>query len=210
MPRRGPINKLSPNYVPPVPGQYARTPHPGIAKANAEAEAARGGATHTTQASVAERDLAAEFAPPVPTEAQLENRFQKGNKGKWGLRKDPATGKMVPGIAAEGHGTAGAKKGNRDAAAVKSIKDFVVELLDDEHYRMTLTRRIKAGELPSVELFLLTKALGKPKEEIEITANVPLFSLPTSFVLKEDVVEPESVKLIEEGAENGENEGRKV
>jgi hypothetical protein len=57
--------------------------------------------------------------------------------------------------------------------------------------------------LPQIELFLLTKALGKPKEEIEITQNVPLFALPPTFLLQEDVVEPESVKLIEEGTENG-------
>ena len=185
MPRpKGVLSKLNPNYVkqnyvPPVPT------NPGIAKVNEEAAAAR--------------DLAAEFAPHEPTEAEIATRFKKGNKSHWGLRKDPVTGKMVPGVPAEGHGTVGCKKGNKNHKAVKAIKDFMVELLDDEHYRMTLVRRIKAGELPGVELFLLTKALGKPKEEITVTANVPLFALPASFVMKEDEVDAESVRLIEAG-----------
>jgi hypothetical protein len=53
----------------------------------------------------------------------------------------------------------------------------------------------------------LTSA-GKPKEEIEITANVPLFALPPAFTLKEDDVEAESVRLLEEGDEDGANKVR--
>jgi len=84
----------------------------------------------------------------------------------------------------------------------------MVELLNDSHYRNGLVKRIKAGELPSIELFLLTKALGKPKEELEITANVPLFALPQSFVMKEDKVEAESVKVLTEGDADGGNSVR--
>lgn len=138
-----------------------------------------------------DRDLAAEFrlqsfVPPnlpkkEPSEKQLANRFQKGNPGSRGYGKDVSEG----------------KKANQE------IKKFMAELLDDPKYRRNLVRRIKAGVLPSVELFLLTKAIGKPKEEVEITANVPLFSLPTTFLLKEDeVVEAEGVKLLEEGVKD--------
>jgi len=117
------------------------------------------------------------------------------------LGRDPVTGRILPGSRLPG---AGRKKGGNNKA-VKAIKEFMVELLDDEGYRRTLTKRIKAGELPGVELFLLTKALGKPREEIEITANVPLFALPTMFRLKEDEVDAESVKVLEEGDVNGGN-----
>lgn len=180
--------------------------NPGIAKANAEAEAVRAvNTTRTNQAELATRDLAAEFAPREPTEAEIATRFQKGNPSRFGKTKDPTTGKFVAG---QGRTPGSGRKKGGNNQAVKAIKDFMVELLDDEHYRMTLVRRIKAGELPGVELFLLTKALGKPKEEIEITANVPLFSLPTSFLMKEDVVEAESTRLLGEGDENGGNKVR--
>ena len=142
------------------------------------------------------RDLAAEFHKPGPgySEAERANQFKRGNndypsvKGPDGkfLKGNPG----VPG--------AGRKKGGNNEA-VKAIKEFMVELLDDDHYRSGLVKRIKAGELPQIELFLLTKALGKPKEEVEITTNVPLFALPATFVLKEDEVEAESVRVLEEG-----------
>lgn len=102
----------------------------------------------------------------------------------------------------------GRKKGGNNET-VKAIKQYMSELLDNAVYRRGLSKRIKAGELPGIELFLLTKALGKPKEEIEITANVPLFALPTSFILQEDVVEAEDVKMLGEGDENGEDTVRK-
>jgi hypothetical protein len=113
--------------------------------------------------------------------------------------KDDITGRFVKGNKQPGGGRP--LGSNNDS--VKAIKQYMAELLDDPGYRAKLTRRIKAGELPQIELFLLTKAIGKPKEEIEVTANVPLFALPTSFVLKEDDVEAEDVKVLEAGESNG-------
>jgi len=134
-------------------------------------------------------------------EGSKATQFQPGNDPGPILGKDPATGRFLPGCKPVGGGR---KKGGNNKA-INSIKAFTAELLDDEGYRRTLTKRIKAGELPGVELFLLTKALGKPREEIEITANVPLFALPTMFRLKEDEVDAESVKVLEEGDVNGGN-----
>jgi hypothetical protein len=128
---------------------------------------------------VADMDLAAEFNRP----GLGHHPNSKPHQFKKGQAPPPGGGR---------------KKGGNNKA-VTAIKEFMVELLNDSHYRNGLVRRIKAGELPSVELFLLTKALGKPKEELEITANVPLFALPTSFVMKEDEVEAESVKVLTEG-----------
>ena len=135
-----------------------------------------------------DRDLAVEFNRPNTGghhPNSMPHRFQKGQA--------PPPG-------------AGRKKGSNNKA-VTAIKEFMVELLNDSHYRNGLVRRIKAGELPSIELFLLTKALGKPKEELEITANVPLFALPQSFVMKEDEVEAESVKVLTEGDTNADTRG---
>lgn len=70
----------------------------------------------------------------------------------------------------------GRKKG-QTTKITNTIKEFTQSLLDDGEYRESLRKRILSGALPQVELFLLTKALGKPTEHIEVTANVPLFSV---------------------------------
>jgi len=70
----------------------------------------------------------------------------------------------------------GRKKGQA-ATSTTSIKTFTMELLDREDYRESLQKRILEGLLPQVELFLLTKTLGKPTEHLEISAPVPLFNI---------------------------------
>lgn len=156
-------------------------------------------------------DLAAKFNRPVSADHPnvKATQFKVGDWDEMEKTRDPVTGQILPGgnrnfrdLVIKPKGQGGRPKGSNNQA-VKAIKEYMIELLDDDKYRAGLTRRIKSGELPQIELFLLTKALGKPKEEIEITQNVPLFALPPTFLLQEDVVEPESVKLIEEGTENG-------
>ena len=162
------------------------------------------------------RDLAAEFnKPPIGhDEGSKKNQFKKGDFDAMGKQRDPVTGQLLPGDHRPGYGgrpieddgsPPPKKKRGRprkvNADSVKAIKEYMVELLNDEVYRRGLTRRIKGGELPQVELFLLQKAIGKPKEEVEVTANVPLFALPTTFLLKEDDVEAESVKVLTAGDE---------
>jgi len=143
---------------------------------------------HLTHEEVKTQDLAAAFHAP----GHGEHPNSKAHQFKKGQAPPPGGGR---------------KKGGNNRA-VKAIKEFMVELLNDSHYRNGLVRRIKAGELPAIELFLLTKALGKPKEELEITANVPLFALPAAFVMKEDEVEAESVKVLTEGDADGGNSVR--
>ena len=145
-----------------------------------------------------DRDLAAEFKEKAGRHPNsVAHQFKLGNPSQLG--KGKLQGEQ---ISPQG------EKIRQGRKATKAIKEFMVELLNDSHYRNGLVKRIKAGELPSIELFLLTKALGKPKEELEITANVPLFALPTSFVMKEDVVEAESVKVLTEGDADGGNSVR--
>lgn len=79
----------------------------------------------------------------------------------------------------------GRKKGQLAKSTIE-IKEFMLALLDDKEYREGLKRRIKNGELPQVELFMLNKTLGKPVEEVKISANVPLFALPVTFKMGED------------------------
>src|SRR3990167_1404165 len=142
-----------------------------------------------------DRDMAAEVKEKAGRHPNsVAHQFKPGNPSQLG--KGKLQGEQ---ISPQG------EKIRQGRKATKAIKEFMVELLNDSHYRNGLVKRIKAGELPSIELFLLTKALGKPKEELEITANVPLFALPQSFVMKEDVVEAESVKVLTEGDADGGN-----
>ena len=145
-----------------------------------------------------DRDLAAEFKEKAGRHPNsVAHQFKPGNPSQLG--KGKLQGEQ---ISPQG------EKIRQGRKATKAIKEFMVELLNDSHYRNGLVRRIKAGELPSIELFLLTKALGKPKEELEITANVPLFALPQAFVMKEDEIEAESVKVLTEGDADGGNSVR--
>jgi hypothetical protein len=170
---------------------------------------------------IKKRDLAAEFVEkptPPPSPNFIAHQFKKGDWDERNLARDPVTGRLLPkDRAPKDEGGLDApvvpkkkveRPRNVNADSVKAIKEYMVELLNDEAYRRGLTRRIKGGELPQIELFLLQKAIGKPKEEVEITANVPLFSLPTTFLLKEDDVEAEDVKVLEAGDENGANQVR--
>lgn len=137
------------------------------------------------------RDLAEEFKNKAGQHPNSKaHQFQKGNPSQLG--KGKTQGEKI-------------SDGRKE---VKAIKEFMMDLLSDSHYRNGLVKRIKAGELPQIELFLLTKTIGKPKEEVEITTNVPLFSLPATFLLKEDEVEAESVKVLEEGDVDGGNQVR--
>lgn len=125
-----------------------------------------------------ERNLAEEWAdgvdgrrkpPPTAAERKLE-RLTEGIPKTW-------TAKSRKGI--------GGKKGMRHKSTI-AVKEFMLSILDNPKYRKSLERRILAGALPQIELFMLTKTLGKPVEEINVTANVPLFSMPAAFVLRED------------------------
>ena len=125
-----------------------------------------------TYAETKERDLAAEFADggydkPNPNNKRPDIIDKMGLPKSWRPRPPRK------------------KKGGHQKATV-AIKAFMLGILDDPKYRRSLERRIKGGELPQVELFMLTKTLGKPTEEINITANVPLFSLPSTFAMRED------------------------
>lgn len=175
------------------------------------------------------RDLASEFNRQRKNSGNHPNvrkhQFKKGDIDKMNKQRDPVTGRLLPGDHRPGYGgrppeddggldapVPVKRKPGRprkvNADSVKAIKEYMVELLNDEVYRRGLTRRIKGGELPQVELFLLQKAIGKPKEEVEVTANVPLFALPKTFLLKEDDVEAESVKVLTAGDEDGGNQVR--
>ena len=143
------------------------------------------GAGLKTHAETKERDLAAEWAaggydkpvkrPDIIDRMELPKSWRKKTPRELG---------------------AGVKKGQKHRATL-AIKAFMLGILDDPKYRRSLERRIKAGELPAVELFMLTKTLGKPTEEINITANVPLFSLPPAFAMREDdAIEADVVPLL--------------
>lgn len=141
------------------------------------------------------RDLAEEWAEgsdhrlaEETAEDRAVNKFRKGTPRYWG---------------------GGTKKGSKRHRSTLAIKEFMLGILDNPRYRKSLTRRILRGDLPQVELFMLTKTLGKPVEEISITANVPLFSLPSAFKMREDdTIDADTVSpLLKSGDEDAKSDG---